>query len=159
MTGLLGDALALATIAHANSNPYGDQPYITHPIAVAELVTSVGADPQVVAAALLHDTVEDVDWMTLGLLHRYGIPRRTIQVVDAVSRRQGEVYMDFVRRAALDADGLLVKLADNTHNLSTLRGDDPRVRRYVRARAILVEASDGNDPWADVVAHQLGGRS
>lgn len=150
MTGLLGDALALATLAHRNQL-YGDQPYITHPIAVATLVAAEGADQEIVAAALLHDTVEDCHWVTLDLLHRYGFPARTIRCVDGVTRRPREVYMDFVRRAAAEDDSRLVKLADNTHNLGGLSPRDARGDRYTRARLILVAANDGGDPWVTSV--------
>lgn len=144
----LGDALALATVAH-HGQQYGNRPYIEHPIAVARLVLAETGNEHLGAAALLHDTVEDT-FVTLELLGRYGYSDRVIDAVDGVTRRYGEVYMDFVRRAAVHPDSRLIKLADNTHNLSGLPAGDPREKRYLRARAILV-ATGGHDPWPNLV--------
>lgn len=145
-----GDALAYATIAHAGLM-YGDQPYITHPVAVAKLILDAyGMHSHLIIPALLHDCVEDTT-VTLDGLDAAGFHPDDVDTVDAVSRRHGEVYMDFVRRAAEHVNGRIVKLADNTHNLSGLRPGDPREGRYRRARVILVAANGGEDPWAHLV--------
>lgn len=150
MTGTLGDALALATIAHAGQ-PYGDQPYIVHPVAVAHLIlrTYGSTYDRLLIPALLHDVVEDTAVTITEIRHRFG--DGTARIVDGVTRRPGEEYAAFVVRAAQDPDSLLVKLADNTHNLSTLPPGDGRQRRYRRARKVLVEANGGVDPWAALI--------
>jgi guanosine-3',5'-bis(diphosphate) 3'-pyrophosphohydrolase len=150
MTGLLGDAFALMSLAHSDSKPWGKLPYTAHPIAVANLVAAEGADPEVIAAALLHDTVEDT-WVTLDELHRLHFPARTIRCVDGVSRRPGETYVDFTWRASSEPDSRLVKLADNTHNFGNLPPRDSRTGRYMRARMTLVAANDWYDPWSTLV--------
>lgn len=149
MSGMLGDALAYATIAH-HGQMYGDQPYISHPIAVARLLLPLGLRGEVAVAALLHDVVEDTP---TGLAQIRSLFGGTVAwIVDGVTRRPGENYMDFVLRAAAEEDSRIVKLADNTHNLSGLRPGDPRERRYLRARKELVTANGGVDPWAGTVS-------
>jgi len=139
----LGDALAFATIAHQGQT-YGDRPYIEHPIAVARILLDATGDPQLAAAGLLHDTVEDT-FVTVPMLSRAGFPTRIVAAVAGVTRGPRELYADFVRRAAADEDSRRVKLADNEHNLSGLPHRDRRHRRYVLARWVLIEANGGVD--------------
>jgi (p)ppGpp synthase/HD superfamily hydrolase len=147
VTATLGDALALATIGHSGQK-YGDQPYIVHPVAVAKLILKAfGPQPRLLIPALLHDVVEDCG-VTLGELADLGYGYEDVDTIDQVTRRHDEVnYLDFVRRAARHERGLIVKLADNTHNLSGLPVGDYREGRYLKARRILLDALGGNDPW------------
>lgn len=142
----IADALALATIAHLGQS-YGSRPYIEHPTAVARLVLLLGEPSEVVQAALLHDVVEDTP-ITLDDLRRLGYDKRVVRAVDGVTRRYGESYHDLIARAAGHRDSRLVKLADNTHNRSTLPREDSRWLRYERARVALLAANDGVDPFA-----------
>ncbi len=146
MTATIGDALALATVAHSGQS-YGSQPYIVHPVAVARLImTAYGPYPHLIIPALLHDVVEDCG-ITLSELRDLGYRPDDIDTIDAVTHRSGETYMDYVRRAAAHERGLVVKFADNTHNLSGLRAGDSRERKYLRARVVLIAANGGSDPW------------
>lgn len=146
MTATLGDALALATIGHSGQK-YGDQPYIVHPVAVANLVMKqFGPVPHLLIPAVLHDVVEDCG-ITLSELRDLGYTDADVDTIDAVTRRHNENYLDFVRRAARHERGLIIKLADNTHNLSGLPAGDYREHRYLRARKILITANGGIDPW------------
>jgi (p)ppGpp synthase/HD superfamily hydrolase len=148
VSATLGDALALATIAHSGQR-YGDRPYIEHPVAVAKLVMTAfafGPEPRLLIPALLHDVVED-SGITLAELRDLGYRLDDISTIDAVTRRHDEDYLDFVRRAATHERGLIIKLADNTHNLSGLPPGDRRERKYLRARKILLDAYVGEDPW------------
>lgn len=147
----LGDTLALATIAHAGQ-PYGNQPYITHPVAVTRLLLPLSRayGNGLLHAGLLHDVIEDTD-VTIDDLWQFGYDREVVETVDSVTRRGGETYADFVQRAARHPYGRLVKLADNTHNRSTLDRSDRRWGRYERARTVLL-AAIGSDPFTVVVA-------
>lgn len=133
-------ARRLATELHQDSKPYGNQPYIVHPEAVAKILEPYG--PEYVAAGWLHDTVEDTK-ATIDSLRSEGIPETVLTTVDAVTRRPEETYFDFVRRAAQHDRGRIVKLADNFHNASTLNQVEDRLwaagrsKRYRRARQIL----------------------
>lgn len=132
-------AAALAAEAH-HGQKYGEQDYIVHPADVADRVQANG--PHAVMAAWLHDVVEDTD-LTLDDLRAEGFPADVVDAVDAVTRRPGETYMQFVRRAARHPLGRIIKLADNASNtakLDSIPDTDRREglrRRYERARTIL----------------------
>lgn len=135
-------ARLLAEQAHAGQK-YGERPYIVHPADVAARVADHG--PNAVMAAWLHDVVEDTP-ITLDDLRREGFPDHVVEAVDAVTRRSGETYMQFVHRAAEHPLGRIIKLADNASNTAKLDDiPDPATRnglrrRYTRARRILLSA-------------------
>jgi (p)ppGpp synthase/HD superfamily hydrolase len=140
----VADADALAERAHHGQEDKAGRPYIEHPRAVAAALAEHG--DHAVMAGLLHDVVEDTD-VTLDDLRAAGYPAEVVDAVDAVTRRPGETYMQFVARAADHPLGRLVKLADNAHNSSPerLAALPPEqatgmARRYARARAILTAA-------------------
>jgi (p)ppGpp synthase/HD superfamily hydrolase len=154
-----GDALAVATIAHQGQK-YGDRPYIEHPIAVARLITNAfGLYEHLTIPALLHDVVEDSAIQIHEITNLFG--RDVADTVDSVTRRTlpggtPEPYTELINRAAAHPQGLIVKLADNTHNLSTLPRGDRRERRYLNARAVLLTAYRDDDPWADIITARVG---
>lgn len=140
----VADADALAEHAHQGQTDKAGRTYIGHVRAVAELLRSHGV--AAVIAGLLHDIVEDTS-VTLDDLTALGYPPHIVTAVDAVTRRNGETYMDLIRRAAADPLGRLVKLADNAHNSDPGRLAllDPEARewftvKYSKARKILMEA-------------------
>ncbi len=140
------DAVELATRAHEGQTDKAGRPYIEHPKAVAQIVADQGHPEPVIIAALLHDVVEDTPY-TLDDLRRLGYAEEVVRAVDSVSRRDGETYMNMVRRAAADPIGRIVKKADNAHNSSEERlahlDDDNAVflrKRYAKARAVLEAA-------------------
>lgn len=141
------DADQLAAAAHAGQVDKAGNAYVEHVRAVAELLQPHGE--HAVMAGLLHDVVEDTD-VTLDDLRVAGYPDDVVSAVDSVTKRDGETYMDMVRRAAADPLGRLVKLADNTHNSRPDRlavlDDDTRewlTAKYARARAVLEACPDG----------------
>lgn len=143
----LNVATMLASVAHNGQVDKAGQPYIDHVRAVAEALEPHGQ--LAVAAGWLHDVVEDTDY-TLDDLRRLDMPAAVVSAVDSVTRREGEPYMDMIRRAAADPLGRLVKLADNAHNSSEERMAAldlihpemaPALRkRYAKAREILLTA-------------------
>ncbi|MFI7073496.1 HD domain-containing protein [Micromonospora sediminicola] len=140
----VADADALAAAAHHGQTDKAGRPYIEHPRAVAAILAEQGHGDHAVMAGLLHDVVEDTP-ISLDDLRAAGFPEAVVSAVDAVSRRDGETYMDMIRRAAADPLGRLVKLADNAHNSSEerLANLDPEAaaflrRRYAKARAVLL---------------------
>ncbi len=82
-------------------------------------------------AALLHDVVEDSD-TPLEHLRNEGFSDAVVAAVDAVTKRTGESYDDFVRRAALDPIGRRVKLSDLEDNCNLSRIDRPTDRDFER---------------------------
>ena len=123
-------ALQFAIEAHGSQRDKAGQPYINHPIAVAESIQEKYKDgywpyreftlEDLIVAALLHDVVEDTN-VTLDLVElEFGLPVRII--VDGVTRRKplGETYQTFVKRAKQHPGSRLLKLADIYHNLSRI---------------------------------------
>lgn len=146
MTPTVEETRVLAYELHtAAGQDYGGQPYIVHPDAVAKLMHPYGTDA--IRAALLHDTVEDTKY-TLARMAEDGFSPLVVETVDAVSKRPGETYFEFVRRASQHPLGRRLKLADNTANSAGLdelaRTEPDRAAflrtRYGRARLILTRA-------------------
>jgi (p)ppGpp synthase/HD superfamily hydrolase len=99
---------------------------------------SVEADEATRIVAVLHDVVEDADFSLDDILVRFGEHVRA--GVDAVTRRAGEDYFDFARRAGMDQIGRKVKIADLRDNLRGDATDEASMRRrekYLEALAIL----------------------
>lgn len=114
-TRTLGDAIELATLLHAGQLDKQGQPYILHPMRVM-LSLADDRDRQV---AILHDVVEDCD-ITVHTLRELGFDASVVDAVDAVTKRPGEAYADFIRRAAANEIGRRVKRADITDNLNRM---------------------------------------
>lgn len=122
-------AFNLAREAHASQRRKEGEPYIFHPVAVAKIVAAdMGLDADAVAAAFLHDVVEDTPHTIEEIRDLFGPD--VARLVDAVTKRRKETYeyswqIDNYRHMleALEYDirALLVKLADRLHNMRTLR--------------------------------------
>ena len=131
---LYDKALRIAKRAHAGQKDKAGQDYITHPIRVAERCD----DPRAKIVALLHDTIEDSD-VTADYLRKDGFREEIVEAVLAVTRREGEDYDDYVRRAAQNELGYMVKRADLEDNMDIRRlpeltdRDVERLRKYLRA--------------------------
>jgi (p)ppGpp synthase/HD superfamily hydrolase len=124
---LIGDALEMADRAHEGQtrNGSGGMAYIHHPVAVAELLAEQGYGEQVIAAALLHDVVEDSEASVEDLSGRFG--RRVAELVEALSDDESvepyERRKDEHRRrvAAAGAEALAIYAADKLSNIRVLR--------------------------------------
>lgn len=114
---IVAKAYAIAVKAHAGIKRKSGEPYINHPLRVAQSLQEAGFNDEVVATALLHDSVEDSN-LTLGELKRYGFNDRIVGGVDSVTKREGEEYPDAIGRADSHPLGRLTKLADNKDNSS-----------------------------------------
>ncbi|MEZ4379524.1 MAG: HD domain-containing protein [Gemmatimonadales bacterium] len=137
----LETAIAIAAQAHAGQVDKGGAPYILHPLRVMLRVD--GAERQM--AAVLHDVVEDTAW-TLDALRQAGFGEAVLTAIDHLTRREGEDYLDFVRRAARDPIAAAVKRADLLENsdltrlLTVTDRDRERLARYAAALALLDDA-------------------
>jgi (p)ppGpp synthase/HD superfamily hydrolase len=134
----LENAIALAAKAHSGQVDKAGAPYILHPLRMMLKL----ATPEERMAAVLHDVVEDCG-VTLDDLRTGGFSEAVVAAVDALTKRDGESYEDFVARAARDAVGRRVKLADLEDNsdLSRIANPTPsdfeRLEKYKRAIAFL----------------------
>ena len=133
-------ALQIAIRAHKGQKDKSGRDYIMHPIRVSERCTS----PKAKIVALLHDTVEDTA-VTTDYLCEQGFPEEIIEGVLSVTKREGETYEDFVRRASQNPIGKEVKKADLEDNMDVRRlkeisdEDVERMRKYLRAWRYLNE--------------------
>jgi len=143
-------AKALAARMHAGQTDKAGLPYLTHPMRVAGRLE----DPEAQVVGWLHDTVEDTP-LTLGEIEaRFG--PQTAAAVDAVSRRPGEDWDDYLLRVQADPVARQVKISDliDNSNLSRIPrvtlADVARQARYNRALAqLLAPEGEGAEGAAD----------
>ncbi|WP_374297667.1 bifunctional (p)ppGpp synthetase/guanosine-3',5'-bis(diphosphate) 3'-pyrophosphohydrolase [Sphingomonas sp.] len=143
---LIEAAYALAAEAHAPQRREDGQPYIVHPLAVAEILIGYRLDAATVATALLHDTVEDTGVTLAELEKRFG--KEVARLVDGVTKltrlelqsertKQAENFRKLVLAMSEDIRVLIVKLADRLHNLRTLGSKGKAESRRRTARETL----------------------
>ncbi|MFE5300520.1 HD domain-containing protein [Streptomyces sp. NPDC056632] len=139
----LAEIEALAVAAHAGQTDKAGRPYAEHLRAVAEGVRTRGGSDAQIAAAWLHDSVED-DALTEAWLTAAALPAETKAMVLALTKRPGEGTEDYTRRILATPGALLVKESDLAHNADPVRLavlDAPTRERltakYARVRALL----------------------
>lgn len=139
----LAEVEALARAAHEGQTDKAGRPYAEHLAAVAAGVRVRGGDAEQIAAAWLHDSVED-DALTRQWLERAALSARTKAIVDALTKRPGEDPEAYAARILATDGARLVKEADLAHNADPERLavlDEPTRRRltekYARMRALL----------------------
>ncbi len=132
-------AKALAERMHEGQLDKAGQPYITHPMRVASRLKS----PEAQVVGWLHDTVEDTGLTLAEVEAQFGPD--TAQAVDAVSRREGEAWEDYLERVRANPVARQVKISDLIDNSNlgriphvTLR-DVERQAKYNRALKMLLE--------------------
>src|SRR5580692_8151584 len=128
-TSLIVRAAETATVAHAGQLRRSGEPYITHPIAVAGIVADLGLDAQTVAAALLHDAVEDTG-VTTEVIDRdfgptvanivEGVTKLDRLQFDSKEAQQAATVRKMLVAMASDWRVLVIKLADRLHNMRTI---------------------------------------
>ena len=139
-TGLIDAAYVLAMQAHGTQRRDNGDPYITHPVAVADILAGYRLDTASIATGLLHDVIEDTPIKLADIEARFG--KEIAGLVDGVTKltrlelqsdrtKQAENFRKLVLAMSRDIRVLLVKLADRLHNMRTLhfvRNDDRRKR-------------------------------
>jgi GTP pyrophosphokinase len=125
----VGEAFDLAVQAHEGQLRATGEPYVTHPIASAQITAELGIDPVAVQAALLHDVPEDTEFSLQDLEERFGA--EVAHLVDGVTKlskfsthsheqQQAENIRKMLLAMAEDIRVVLIKLADRLHNMRTL---------------------------------------
>jgi hypothetical protein len=131
---ILDAAVALACRVHAGQVDKSGKPYILHPLRL--MLKFEDVDEQVVS--VLHDVVEDGD-VTLEELRELGVSSAAVAAIDCLSKREGELYEDFIARIKPNDLARRVKIADIRDNLDLTRlpqvsdKDLQRVAKYHRA--------------------------
>ena len=132
------------------------EPYISHPIAVAEICAEWKLDAQAIMAALLHDVIEDQDVKKDDLVERFGA--QVANLVDGLSKlekiefqsqleAQAENFRKMLLAMASDVRVILIKLADRLHNMRTLGFMVPAKKRRIAGETMEVYVP---------IAHRLG---
>jgi GTP pyrophosphokinase len=125
----IGRAYRFAAEAHLGQKRASGEPFVTHPIACAQILAELGIDPVAVQAALLHDVPEDTDYAMVDIEERFGADvARLVDGVTKLSRlsthsheeHQAENIRKMFLAMAEDVRVVLIKLADRLHNMRTL---------------------------------------
>ena len=153
---LIDRAFATARDAHKNQHRSSGEAYINHPLAVAKVVAEMGLDEVSVAAALLHDAVEDSEMTVKEVEAAFG--HEVAAIVDGVTKlerihfdskeaQQAATMRKMLVAMARDIRVLMIKLADRLHNMRTLGGTPPEKQRRVAQETLDIYAP---------LAHRLG---
>ena len=146
---LLNRAYVYAMRAHGEQKRASGDPYISHPLEVAAILTDLKLDDATIAAALLHDTIEDTD-ATRGEIdrifgHEIGLlveGLTKLKRLELVSKeaKQAENLRKLLLAVADDVRVLLIKLADRLHNMRTLAHQPPAARRRTADETLEIYA-------------------
>ena len=150
------DAFVLAQDAHEGQMRSSGDPYITHPVAVANILAEMQFDHETLMAALLHDVIEDTSYTRADLAKHFG--DTVADLVEGVSKldkikfsNKEEAQVENFRKMVLamveDIRVILIKLADRTHNMRTLGALRPDKRRRIANETLEIYAP---------LAHRLG---
>ena len=149
-------AYLFANKAHAGQKRKSGEPYIVHPISVANILVSLGMDTESVVAALLHDVVEDTPVTLDDIKNNFG--STTAQIIDGLTKlsklgfnTEEEHQAENVRRMLIatnkDIRVLIIKLADRLNNMRTLSAMYPQKQRNIARETLEVYAP---------LAHRMG---
>jgi guanosine-3',5'-bis(diphosphate) 3'-pyrophosphohydrolase len=139
--------------AHRGQFRISGEPYVSHPLAVAETLAGWHLDTQALSAALLHDVVEDTAISNADIATRFG--KTTADLVDGVSKldrlehqsyeeAQAENYRKMLLAMARDVRVILIKLADRLHNMRTLDAVRAEKRRRIARETLDIYAPIAN---------------
>jgi len=151
---LIERAYTIAERAHADQKRQSGEPYVTHPVAVAQILADLGIGSKTIAAALLHDTVEDTAY-TLDQLHD-DFGDEVAMLVDGVTKidkikfgdsAQAETVRKMIVAMSKDIRVLVIKLADRLHNARTWGFVSPESARRKATETLEIYAP---------LAHRLG---
>jgi (p)ppGpp synthase/HD superfamily hydrolase len=117
---LLEQAIVLAIHAHEGQADKQGRPYILHPLRVMHSFTGQEEDDEARIASVLHDVVEDCE-ITVEGLGAMGFPPAAVEAIDALSRRKGETYDEYLIRVQANPLAVRVKLAELVDNLDPNR--------------------------------------
>jgi guanosine-3',5'-bis(diphosphate) 3'-pyrophosphohydrolase len=147
------EAYDFAFSAHQGQRRRSGEPYITHPVAVADLLADLRLDSQTLIAAILHDVMEDTPTLKDEITVRFG--QEVAELVDGVSKldqihfksreeAQAESFRKMLLAMVRDIRVIMVKLADRTHNMRTLGSMPPAKRRAIARETLDIYAPIAN---------------
>ena len=163
---MLDEVLKFATTAHGDQKrKYTNDPYIVHPIAVSEIVKTVAHTDEMVAAALLHDVVEDTDVTLDQIKDKFGSKvAELVGWLTDISRpedgnRKTRKTLDREHSAEAPADAQTIKLADLIHNTKSIEKHDPHFWKVYKQEkiALLGVLTKGDPALRKIAQEQVGG--
>ena len=160
----LAEAYRFSEAAHSGQTRQSGDPYISHPLAVAEILADWRLDGQTLMAALLHDVTEDTKVTKDEISDTFGKP--VAELVDGVSKldkiefqsaadAQAENFRKMLLAMARDVRVILIKLADRLHNMRTLSAVSPAKRRRVARETMEIYAPIANRLGLNTLYHEL----
>jgi RelA/SpoT family (p)ppGpp synthetase len=160
----LEDAYRFSEAAHAGQTRQSGEPYISHPLAVAEILADWHLDGQTLMAALLHDVTEDTSVTKDEISDTFGKP--VAELVDGVSKLdkiefqsaehvQAENFRKMLLAMARDVRVILIKLADRLHNMRTLGAVNPAKRHRIARETMEIYAPIANRLGLNALYHEL----
>ena len=155
-TKRLFDAFTYADTEHHGQLRKSGEPYIIHPLAVADIVADLGLDVDSVIAALLHDCIEDTDATHEEIAKKFG--KSVAELVEGVTKltrvqyvSKEEEQMENLRKMLMamahDIRVILIKICDRLHNMRTMEYQSPRKQREKSLETMEIYAP---------LAHRLG---
>lgn len=154
---LIRSAFDLAVEAHKDQRRKSGEAYIFHPIAVAKIVASeIGLDATSIAAALLHDVVEDTEYSLEYIEENFG--ENVARIVDGLTKishliigedvsMQAENFRKMLLTLNEDVRVIIIKIADRMHNMQTMESMAPDKQRKIASETLYIYAP---------LAHRIG---
>lgn len=148
------DAYAFAKEAHKGQDRKSGEPYVTHSIAVAQILAEIGMDKETLAAGLLHDVPEDTEHTLTEIGKRFGTEVESL--VDGITKlgriklrgSHEEYFLENLRKMFLamaqDIRVVIIKLADRLHNMRTLDALPPEKRERIARETMEIYAQIAN---------------
>src|SRR3990172_2959479 len=160
----LAEAYRFSEAAHTGQTRQSGEPYISHPLAVTEILADWHLDGQALMAALLHDVMEDTSVTKSEIADTFGKP--VAELVDGLSKldriefqsaedAQAENFRKMLLAMARDVRVILIKLADRLHNIRTLAAVAPAKRRRVARETMEIYAPIANRLGLHTLFHEL----
>ncbi|HUO43813.1 MAG TPA: bifunctional (p)ppGpp synthetase/guanosine-3',5'-bis(diphosphate) 3'-pyrophosphohydrolase [Burkholderiales bacterium] len=160
----LETAYHFSEVAHNGQYRESGDPYISHPLAVANILAQLHLDSQALTAALLHDVVEDTAVTKAEIGERFGKP--VAELVDGVSKldkiefetqeeAQAENFRKMLLAMARDVRVILIKLADRLHNMRTLDAVPAPKRRRIARETLDIYAPIANRLGLNAIFQEL----
>ncbi len=164
---LLVEAYELADRQHSGQTRKSGLPYITHPVAVTEILAGYGMDRDTLVASLLHDTVEDTSTTIEDITKQFGsVVAALIDGVTKLDRvhfdsreeAQAATIRKMVVAMAQDVRVLLIKLADRLHNIRTIEFLSPEQQQRVVVETLEIYAPLAHRLGVQEIKHEMENR-
>ncbi|MCZ6667841.1 MAG: RelA/SpoT family protein [Gammaproteobacteria bacterium] len=157
-------AYLLGARAHEGQSRVSGEPYISHPVAVARILSEMRMDANSIIAAILHDVIEDTPTLKQNLVDEFG--EEVADLVDGVSKltqidfrsraeAQAENFRKMMLAMAKDIRVIIIKLADRLHNMRTLDAMPPDKRRRIARETMDIYAPIANRLGIFKMRHEL----